>query len=279
MFNHLVLIKGAGDLASGVAYRLFRVGFPLVMTELPQPTVVRRAVAFAQAVYDGQTCVEGIPARLAACPDEALALARDGRIAVLVDPEARAVAALRPRVVVDAIMAKRNLGTRLTDAPLVIGLGPGFRAGVDVHAVIETNRGHWLGRVLLRGEAEPNTGVPAPVAGRGAERVLRAPADGLFVGLRAIGDTVAEGDVLGHVGGVAVVAPFDGCLRGLLQSGVPVHRGMKIGDVDPRATREHCFTISDKALAIGGGVLEAVLSFLAGGDAPTRASLALPCPS
>ncbi len=264
MFGHVVIVKGAGDIASGVAYRLFRCGFPVIMTELAQPTVVRRTVAFAQAVFDGCASVEGVRGRLAGTPDEALAVARAREIAVLVDPCAQALAGLRPAILVDAIVAKHNTGTRLDDAPVVIGLGPGFRAGVDADAVVETNRGHRLGRVILCGEAEPDTGVPAPVAGYGAERVLRAPAAGPFVGVRSIGDHVVEGEVLGYVAGEPILDPFDGCLRGLIQTGILVHRGMKVGDVDPRATREHCFTISDKALAIGGGVLEAALYFLEG---------------
>lgn len=254
-----VVVKGAGDLASGVAYRLYQSGFIVVMTEVAQPTVVRRSVSFAQAVFDGASEVEGVRATLAATPEAALAIARTREIAVLVDPEAHVVRRLRPAVVVDAIIAKRNTGTSLTDAPIVIGLGPGFRGGVDVHAVVETNRGHRLGRVILDGEAEPDTGVPAPVDGHGADRVLRAPADGLFVGVRGIGDHLAANEVVGFVGTSAVRSAFAGCLRGLIQTGVIVRAGMKIGDVDPRATREHCFTISDKALAIGGGVLEAVL--------------------
>lgn len=262
MFEDLVIVKGAGDLASGVAYRLFRSGSPVIMTELAQPTVVRRSVAFAQAVFDGSTTVEGVHARLTATPDEAVAVAHAGEVAVLVDPHGDSVVELRPTVLVDAIIAKRNTGTRLDDAPLVIGLGPGFRAGVDVHAVIETNRGHRLGRVILDGEAEPDTGIPAPVAGYGVERVLRAPADGVFTGVREIGDPVAAGEVLGYVAGERVRSPLEGCVRGLIQTGVAVRKGMKLGDVDPRATREHCFTISDKALAMGGGVLEAVLYFL-----------------
>ncbi len=262
--DHLVIIKGAGDLASGVAYRLVRSGFPVIMTELPRPTVVRRTVAFAQAVFDGRTEVEGVSGRLIGSASEALAVARAREIAVLIDPDGDVVAELRPPIVVDAIIAKRNTGTSRDDAPVVIGLGPGFRAGVDVHAVIETNRGHRLGRVILCGEAEPDTGVPAPVAGYGAERVLRAPAAGPFVGIRNIGDHVVEGEVLGYVAGEPILDPFDGCLRGLIQTGIVVHRGMKVGDVDPRATREHCFTISDKALAIGGGVLAAALYFLEG---------------
>jgi xanthine dehydrogenase accessory factor len=258
MDGQLVVVKGAGDLATGVAYRLHRAGFKIVMTELPRPTVVRRTVSFAQAVFDGSTMVEGVRARLSADGHEALAVADDGDIAVIVDPRASVVHEVRPPVLVDAIVAKRNTGTRIEDAPVVIGLGPGFRADVDVHAVIETNRGHRLGRVILEGEAAPDTGVPAPVDGRGAERVLRAPASGVFMGLAAIGARVREGEVLGYVGRLPVRCPFDGCLRGLIETGLPVVADMKIGDVDPRAAPQHCFTISDKALAIGGGVLEAV---------------------
>ena len=261
VFEHLVVVKGAGDLATGVAYRLVRSGFPVVMTELAEPNVVRRTVAFAQAVFDGSTRVEGITAHRVGAA-QALGVAWEGDVAVVVDPRADVVPALSPSVVVDAIMAKRNTGTYRTDAPVVIALGPGFFAGVDVHAVVETDRGHRLGRVILEGGAAPDTGIPAPVNGHAADRVLRAPSDGVFTAVCAIGDRVAAGDVLGHVLGDPVVAPFDGCLRGLIHSGLIVHRGMKVGDVDPRATREHCFTISDKALSIGGGALEATLYLL-----------------
>lgn len=259
MNDDLVVVKGAGDLASGVAYRLVRSGWPVVMTELPWPTVVRRTVAFAQAVFDGTTLVEGVVGRLTATPGEARAVARAGEVAVLVDPSAHCVAELRPAVVVDGIMAKRNTGTRSDQARVVIALGPGFRAPDDAHAVIETNRGHRLGRVILSGTAEPDTGVPAPVGGHGADRVLRAPADGVFEGRRRIGDQVRTGEVLGAVTNEPLLAPFDGCLRGLIRDGTDVWCGMKVGDVDPRATREHCFTVSDKALSIAGGVLEALL--------------------
>ena len=169
---------------------------------------------------------------------------------------------LKPDVLVDAIIAKRNLGTRITDAPLVIALGPGFTAGVDAHAVVETNRGHYLGRVIHQGGAEPDTGVPGEIAGHGIDRVLRAPAAGVFQSVRAIGDTVAAGEMVATVGEAPVVAPLGGVLRGLLRDGLKATAGMKVGDVDPRAKREHCFTISDKALAIAGGVLEAVLAGL-----------------
>ncbi len=256
----LILIKGAGDLASGVAYRLHRAGFPLVMTELPEPLVVRRAAAFAEAVYSAQTNVEGLVARKAANVAEALALARQGMIPVLVDPTTTCLGALAPLVLVDAIMAKRNTGTRITDAPLVVALGPGFVAGVDCHAVIETNRGHWLGRVYWNGSAEPDTGIAAPVVGYTAERVLRAPCDGPIETFCQIGDAVRQGQFVAAVAGQGVAAPFDGVVRGLIHPGLMVRAGLKIGDVDPRAQREHCFTISDKSLAVGGGVLEAVLA-------------------
>ncbi len=264
----LTVVKGGGDLATGVIYRLRRAGFPVIVTEIAQPTVVRRSVALAEAVYDGETTVEGMRARRVEDANTSLAALEAGLVPVLVDPRARIVQQLQPTVVVDAIIAKRNTGTRPTDAPIVVGLGPGFVAGQDVHAVIETNRGHYLGRVIWEGAAEPDTGVPGIVGGQGARRVLRAPVAGTIRWQRAIGDRVAEGDVLGTVTPSppgeerAVVAPFDGVLRGAIHDGLRVSAGMKIGDVDPRAIREHCFSISDKALAIGGGVLEAVLFLL-----------------
>ncbi len=255
----MVIIKGGGDLASGVAHRLHRAGFQVVITELPQPTVIRRTVAFASAVFEGQVTVEGVTARrlddLAAVPT---ALA-EGVIPVLVDPPAEAVRRLRPDVVVDAIMAKRNTGTRFTDAPVVVALGPGFVAGVDCHAVVETQRGHYLGRVILTGTAAPNTGEPGETAGVGGERVLRAPVAGTFRGRRRISELVAAGDVVAEVDGVPVIAAIAGVLRGLLHDGLAVPPGMKVGDVDPRGQPEYCFTISDKARTVAGGVLEAIL--------------------
>lgn len=263
MFDNVtVVVKGAGDLATGVGIRLFRSGFPVVMTEIAEPTPVRRTVSFAEAVFRGEVAVEGVVARRVGGVREAIATMGEGKIAVLVDPEAKVVDELKPTAVVDAIMAKRNCGTRITDAPIVIALGPGFRAGVDAHAVIETNRGHYLGRVILDGEAEPNTGVPGLVAGYSVERVLRAPAEGKLRPVKRIGDSVEEGDIIGWVGDEPLKAPFKGIIRGLIHENVSVFKGMKIGDVDPRAVREHCFTVSDKALAIGGGVLEALLMFL-----------------
>lgn len=259
--RNLILIRGAGDLASGIALRLWRSGFRVVMTELPQPTTIRRTVAFSQAVLDGQTVVEGVTARRAENAAEALSLLAQGCLPVLADPETRCREALRPDVLVDAILAKRNLGTAIKGAPIVIGVGPGFTAGLDCHAAVETMRGHTLGRVLYAGSPLPNTNIPGLIGGFAGERVLRAPADGIFREERRIGDRVKAGDVVGWVGESPMRATLDGVLRGLLASGVPAHRGMKAGDVDPRNDPSYCHTASDKALAIGGGVLEAILHF------------------
>jgi xanthine dehydrogenase accessory factor len=234
----------------------------VVVTELPQPLVIRRAVAFAAAVYEGVVEIEEIVGRRVESLEEALGVVGRGEVAVLVDPQAVAIAEWQPDVVVDAILAKRNLGTRITDAPLVIGLGPGFVVGVDVHAVVETKRGHYLGRVLLEGSAASDTGIPGEVMGYTVERVLRAPRAGVLRARKQIGDEVAPGEVAALVDGAPVVAQIGGVLRGLLADGLTVPEGMKVGDVDPRAIRDHCFTVSDKALAIGGGVLEAVLRLL-----------------
>ncbi len=255
----LVLIKGAGDLATGVAARLWRSGFRVVMTELEQPLTIRRTVAFSEAVYAGVTTVEGLTARRVARAADVEAAWREGEIPVWVDPHGRCAADLRPWVVVDAILAKRNLVTRLDEAPLVIGLGPGFTAGVDVHAVVETNRGHYLGRVLWAGSAEPDTGTPGQIGGVGRQRVIRSPVEGVFEHRKAIGDLVEAGEVVGVVGQTPASAQISGVLRGLIHDGVYVVSNIKIGDVDPRGNVEYCWTISDKALAIGGGVLEAIV--------------------
>ncbi len=261
-FNALVLIRGAGDLGSGVAYRLIKAGFPVAMTELAAPLLVRTTVSYGNAISYNATIVEGIEARKVTV-DEAQPLLVQGIIPVIVDPGKETIHRLNPTVVIDARVAKTNIDTTIQDAPLVIALGPGFTAGVDCHAVIETNRGHNLGRVLWQGGAEPNTGVPGSIGGKETERVLRAPTEGTVWGIVNIGEYVKRGTLLARVGGVGglpVYAPFDGVLRGLLDSDVTVTAGMKIGDIDPRAKREYCFTISDKSLAIGGGALEAVLS-------------------
>ncbi len=254
-----ILIKGAGDLASGIALRLWRSGFEIVMTELAVPTTVRRTVAFSPAIYLGSARVEeatGVRCETLADAEAALAA---GQIAVMEDENAQVRGLWRPDVVVDAILAKKNLGTRIDDAALVIGVGPGFTAGEDCHCVVETKRGHYLGRCIWKGSAIANTGVPGIIGGYGLERLIRATADGIFRGTVEIGAVVKADDLVGYAGETPVRAQIDGVVRGLLQDGVPVYAGMKAGDVDPRCEVSHCFTVSDKATAIGGGVLEAIL--------------------
>lgn len=260
--NHLVLLKGAGDLGTGVAWRLHKAGLPLIITELAQPLVVRRTVSFASAIYEGEMAVEGVTAWRAENLAEAKRLLDDGIIPVLADPGGLARGFFTPTILIDAIMAKQNTGTQIGDAPFVVALGPGFTPNVDCHVVIETNRGHNLGRAYWTRAAEPNTHTPGVIGGESDRRVLRAPADGQVEGLRRLGDSVKRGEVIARVGGVDLVAQLDGVLRGLAHTGLEVQAGMKIGDVDPRADRDACFTISDKSLAVGGGVLQAVLEWM-----------------
>lgn len=283
----LVVIKGAGDLASGIALRLHHSGFDIAMTEIAAPLSVRRTVCFSGAVYQGRAQVEDLCAVLVKGEEELPEAFQNKLIAVFVDPLAEIVKKLRPVVLIDAIMAKKNTGTAITDAPVVIGIGPGFTAGGDCHAVIETQRGHTLGRVIIAGpgttgSAIPNTGIPGDIGGFTSQRLLRSPADGVFEELVPIGSMVKKGDKVAVIRSTPgtmeagaketkvsncektefpLIAGIDGMLRGLLPSGIAVKRGMKAGDIDPRAERSHCFTVSDKALAIGGGVLEAILKF------------------
>ena len=256
-----VLIRGAGDIASGVALRLHRAGFDVAMTDLPTPTSIRRTVCFSEAILHNEARVEEAAARFAQSDACARTILRDGEIAVLADAGGDCIRTLLPDAVVDAILAKRNIGTRMSDAPVVIGVGPGFTAGEDCHAVVETMRGHTLGRVYYEGSALPNTGVPGNIGGFSLERVLRAPCDGIFRGEKHIGDVVQAGDVCAYVNDTPMVTSIAGILRGLLPDGLQVREGMKSGDVDPRCALSHCYTVSDKALAIGGGVLEAILHF------------------
>ena len=266
MNTPLVAVKGAGDLATGVMHRLTRAGFQVMASELAQPTVLRRTVAFAEAVTQGRIAVEGITACHVSTRDEVLQAFERGEVPVVVDPEGAFIKNLHPTVLVEATLSKRNSGITINDAPIVIALGPGYEAGKDAHAVIETNRGHNLGRIYMQGCAEPNTGVPGMVGGYAAERLLRAPCAGLLYGLRQIGDQVQAGETVALVKegetSSPIIAAIPGILRGLVRDELPVHAGMKVGDIDPRAAREHCFTISDKSRAIGGGVLEAVMYFM-----------------
>jgi xanthine dehydrogenase accessory factor len=254
-----VLIRGGGEMASGIAHKLHRCHMKVFVTETAMPTVVRRTVSFAEAIYEGSCVVEGVCARNTADSDEAHRLWERGEIPVFIDPEALIREILKPSVVVDAIMAKKNLGTDISFAPLVIGVGPGFNAGVDVHAGIESNRGYDLGRVIWSGRTAAGTGVPASVNGYSEERVLRAPHAGRFRASSRIGDVVNTGDVLARVEGSPVSARIKGIIRGMLKDGLMVEKGMKIGDIDPRGEKGYCYSISDKSRAIAGGVLEAIL--------------------
>jgi xanthine dehydrogenase accessory factor len=254
-----VLIRGGGEIATGIAHRLHRCHMRVLMTEIATPTSVRRNVAFAEAVYEGTQTIEGVKAvRVASC-DDAYAEWKQKQIPIFVDSDASIRKILKPAVVVDAIMAKRHGAAKLSDAPVVIGVGPGFTAGIDVHAVVESNRGHHLGRVIWDGAAEPDTGIPAPVDGYTASRVLRVPQTGIFKAFRAIGDVIKIGEPVAEVNGQSIKAEISGQIRGLLRSGIHVQQGIKAGDIDPRGERGYCDSISDKSRAIAGGVLEAVL--------------------
>ena len=252
----MVLIKGAGDLATGIAYRLKKSGFDVVMTEIHKPTTVRRTVAFSQAVFDNEIVIEGIKVNNI---NEIYEEIREGNIPIIIDEKAEIIKELRPDVVVDAIIAKKNLGTSIEDAPIVIGVGPGFEARVDCHLVVETKRGHYLGKVIEEGSAIPNTGVPGNIGGYTKERIIRASSNGKIKPVVAIGDFVKKGDIVAYIDGIEVLAEIDGIVRGMLQEGIEVFKGMKSGDIDPRCEKDHCFTISDKARSIGGGVLEAIM--------------------
>jgi len=260
-----ICIRGGGDIGSGVAWRLHRCGFNVFIAEALCPLAVRRKVAFCEAVYEGSAWVEGVEAVLTKRPGEISPLWSEGKIPVIVDPEFETRQVMAPEVVVDAILAKKNTGTAIDQAPLVIALGPGFAAGKDAHVVVETNRGHNLGRIMTEGSAEPDTGIPSTINGIAADRVLRAHADGTWLNRMAIGDIVKKGDIIGSVAGMHVRAPISGVLRGLIRGGVQVKRGVKTGDIDPRGRQDYCHTISDKALAVAGGVLEAILRFHACG--------------
>ena len=266
----LVAVKGAGDLATGVIHRLFRAGFAVIATELPEPTVVRRTVAFAEAVTRGEMTVEDVTARLATSLQDIQATLAGGLVPIVVDPDGTLLRQMHPTVLIEATLSKYNSGVTMDDAPIVIALGPGYEAGKDVHAVIETNRGHNLGRVYLLGCAESNTGVPGAIGGYTIERLLRAPCAGALYGVRQIGEMVQAGETVAVVRTneisdnetAPVVATISGILRGLMRDGLHVSSEMKVGDIDPRAAREHCFTISDKSRAVAGGVLEAILYLL-----------------
>ncbi len=255
----IAIVKGAGDLGSGVAYRLWRSGFRVLCTDIAQPLVIRRTVAFASAIYDTRVTVDGIHAEKITLADEAINVWRRDHIPVMPDPTGRASQVIKAEVLVDCVLAKRNIGTTINDAPIVIACGPGFEVGRDCHAIIETQRGHDLGRAIWHGTAIPDSGVPGEIGGESTQRVVRAPCDGIVFGRRAIGDIVQKGEVIANVDSTPVHATLNGVLRGLIHDDIPVKAGLKIADIDPRADARHCYSISDKALAIGGGALEAAL--------------------
>lgn len=254
-----VVIRGGGDLATGVAHRLYKAGFSVVMTEQKQPSVIRRTVAFANVLYEEGMTVEGVCARAVHSREEVEEAWRRGEIPVWPEEAGKVCQTLQADVLVDATLSKKNTGVNRGMAPIVIGIGPGFEAGVDVDAVVESQRGHHLGRVLYQGRAAPNSGVPGIIDGVGRERLLKAPCEGVFQAKASIGDVVKAGQKVATVGDKPVVTAIDGLLRGLLADGLSVTEGFKVGDVDPRINPDYCTTISDKARAMGGAVLEAVM--------------------
>jgi len=259
----IILIRGGGDMASGVALRMFRAGFRVAVTELPQPLAIRRRVSFAEAIYNGECQVEEATGRVVKDPTDTLRIMQlfaKNLVPVLIDPQGEAIKALYPTVVVDARMLKEAVPLIPTRIKLIIGLGPGFTAGENCHAAIETQRGHRLGRVLWQGSPQLDSGIPDSVGSHQAERVLRAPASGVLETQVEIGDHVEAGQTVAVVGGENVLAPFAGVLRGILHPGVEVSQGLKIGDIDPRDDPSYCTLVSDKSLAVAGGVMEAILS-------------------
>jgi xanthine dehydrogenase accessory factor len=267
----LCVIRGGGDLATGVVHRLHHAGFPVIVLELEQPRVVRRMASVAQAMFSGELRIGSLIARRMTLDD--FAATRNSNsiiIPVVADPVGEAITRLHPAVVVDGRMAKAPLDTTMDAAPFVVGLGPGFVAGQHCHAVIETNRGHDLGRVIWRGPAQPDTGRPEAVLGFGVDRVLHAPASGILRARKQIGDMIQYGDTIAVVNDQPILAPFIGVLRGLIYDGLTVTANEKVGDLDPRGQVQACFTISDKALAVGGGVVEAVLAWMQGFTTKTR---------
>ena len=262
--EYRIIVRGAGDIATGSIARLFRAGFRPIVLDIAKPSAIRRTVAFCDAIYEGRVTIEGITARLAHSLSDAIKIAADNEVPLLIDEEGRAIAEYKPDALIDAILAKRNLGTSRDMAPLTIALGPGFEAGVDCRYVIETMRGHNLGRVIEQGSAMANTGTPGVIAGYGKERVIHAPASGVIENINKIGDVVQQGEIIAYINDgagekISVPASISGLLRGIIRDGYEVGKGLKIADIDPRLEEhDNCFTISDKARAIGGSVLELI---------------------
>lgn len=256
----MIIVRGGGDIATGTIYRLHQCGYPVLILETERPTAIRRKVAFCEAVYDKTAVVEGVTCRRVESMEQCREAWNRKEIPLMVDKEAKIIEKIHPDVVIDGILAKRNLGTNRDMAPLTIALGPGFCAGKDVDYVVETMRGHQLGRILDQGFAIPNTGIPGVIGGYGAERVIHAPASGRISVHAQIGDLVQEGQVIAHIGDTEVKASLTGVLRGIIRDGFAVSKGLKMADIDPRKEqRNNCDTISDKARCIAGSVLELVV--------------------
>ena len=259
IMDDLVVLRGGGDIATGIAHRLHRSGFKVLILDIEKPTMVRRTVSFASAIFDGSYIIDGVKAVNATSIEDIKLIWNDNNIPVIIDNDLQILNEIKPDILVDAILAKKNLGTKKDIAPITIGVGPGFSAGDDVDLVVETCRGHYLGKVIFESEAITNTGIPGIIAGYGKERVLRSPCEGIIKNILEIGAIVKKGDIVSYVNGQPVEATLDGVLRGQIMDGLYVYENFKIGDIDPRGNVEHCFSISDKARAVGGGVLEAIL--------------------
>lgn len=259
MIDTTVVIRGAGDIATGIGHRLHRCGFKVLHLDIEKPLVIRRTVAFTQAIFNEEDEIEGVKCKKVNNISDIESAWDNDYVAVMIDPKAEILGELKPDVVVDAIIAKKNIGTNKSMAPITIGIGPGFVAGKDVDVVVESNRGHYLGTIILEGSAAPNTGVPGNIAGFTSERVIRAEANGVIKNVRELGDIVKQGENIAYIGDLPVKASLDGVLRGLISDGSTVFKGLKIADVDPRGESEYVYSISEKARAIGGAVVEGIL--------------------
>ena len=261
----IVIVRGGGDIATGVAHRLFRAGFNILILDIEKPTTIRRRVAFSEAIYSKEVEVEGVKAVYVKRIEDIFHEINKGNIPVYVDPKGECISEISPLAVVDSILAKKNLGTNMDMAPITIGVGPGFEASVDVDLVVETKRGHFLGRVIYEGTAIPNTSIPGNIMGHTEDRIIRASAAGKVIPLVEIGDMVEKGQVICKIDHSEVIANISGIIRGMIKKGLIVTKGYKIGDIDPRGNKENVITISEKARAIGGGVLEALMYMMNGG--------------
>lgn len=260
MFNDIVIVRGGGDIASGTIQKLYRSGFKVLVLEVANPTSIRRKVCYSEAIYEGQITIEGITSVLVTNISEIKEAWVQNKIPVIIDSDGHYINIIKPKILVDAILAKRNLGTKINMADITIAIGPGFQAGKDVNVVVETMRGHNLGKLIFEGQAMPNTGIPGEIKGVSKERVIYSPCNGFIKNVKKIGDVVKSGQIIAYADDSEVLATIDGVLRGLIRNGSQVWMGLKIADIDPRLSElENCFTISDKARSIAGGVLEAIL--------------------